>query len=90
MFHLHSSRSYYLYPLPEDLRREEEIVEPEGIDVNWTRIGEEVTEVLEHKPGDLYVRRIVLLKYVLRKDWQHFHCCLFHGVMPEPVYWQNC
>ena len=36
--------------LPEDLRREEEIIEPEGIDESWVRIGEEVTEQLEHKP----------------------------------------
>jgi transposase len=57
-------------PLPENLRREEEVIEPEGIDENWTRIGEEVTEVLEHKPGELYVRRIVRPKYALRKALQ--------------------
>jgi len=57
-------------PLPDDLRREEEIIEPEGIDENWTRIGEEITELLEHKPGELYVRRIVRPKYALRKDLQ--------------------
>ena len=57
-------------PLPEDLRREEEVIEPEDIDENWIRIGEEVTEVLEHKPGELYVRRIVRPKYALRKNLQ--------------------
>jgi transposase len=57
-------------PLPEDLRREEEVIEPVGLDENWIRIGEEVTEVLEHKPGELYVRRIVRPKYALRKDLQ--------------------
>ena len=57
-------------PLPENLRREEEVIEPEGIDENWIRIGEEVTEVLEHKPGELFVRRIVRPKYALRKDLQ--------------------
>jgi transposase len=57
-------------PLPEDLRREEEVIEPEGIDENWIRIGEEVTEVLEHNPGELFVRRIVRPKYALRKDLQ--------------------
>jgi transposase len=55
-------------PLPEHLRREEEIIEPEGIDESWVRIGEEVTEVLEHKPGELFVRRIVRPKYVLKND----------------------
>jgi transposase len=57
-------------PLPEDLRREEEIIEPEGIDENWIKIGEEVTEILEHKPGELYVRRIVRPKYALKKSLQ--------------------
>lgn len=57
-------------PLPDFLRREEEIIEPEGIDENWERIGEEVTEVLEHKPGELYVRRIVRPKYALKKKLQ--------------------
>ena len=55
-------------PLPDYLRREEEIIEPEGIDESWVRIGEEVTEVLEHKPGELFVRRIVRPKYVLKTD----------------------
>jgi transposase len=57
-------------PLPDDLRREEEIIEPEGIDENWVRIGEEITEILEHKPGELYVRRIVRPKYALKKALQ--------------------
>ena len=57
-------------PLPEHLRREEEIIEPEGIDINWTRIGEEVTEILEHKPGELYVRRIIRPKYALKNEFQ--------------------
>jgi transposase len=57
-------------PLPEDLRREVEVIEPDGIDDNWIRIGEEVTEVLEHKPGEFYVRRIVRPKYALKKDQQ--------------------
>jgi transposase len=57
-------------PLPDFLRREIEILEPEGIDENWVRIGEEVTEVLEHKPGELYVRQIVRPKYALKKNKQ--------------------
>jgi transposase len=57
-------------PLPEELRREEEVIEPEGIDANWVRIGEEVTEVLEHKPGELYVRRITRPKYAVKPNRQ--------------------
>lgn len=57
-------------PLPEFLRREDEIIEPEGIDANWVRIGEEITEILEHKPGELFVRRIIRPKYALKKSIQ--------------------
>ena len=55
-------------PLPEHLRRETEVIEPEGIDDNWVKIGEEVTEVLEYKPGEIFVRRIVRPKYALKKS----------------------
>ena len=42
----HARKQPVRLPLPEHLRREEEIIEPEGIDENWVRIGEEVTEQL--------------------------------------------
>jgi len=57
-------------PLAEQLRREVEVIEPEGIDETWVRIGEEVTEQLEHKPGELNVRRIIRPKYALKRDLQ--------------------
>lgn len=66
----HAKKQPVRLPLPEHLRREEEIIEPEGIDENWVHIGEEVTEQLEHKPGELYVRRIIRHKYALKKDLQ--------------------
>ena len=66
----HAKKQPVRLPLPEHLRREEEIIEPEGIDENWVRIGEEVTEQLEHKPGELYVRRIIRHKYALKKEIQ--------------------
>ncbi|TFG74457.1 MAG: IS66 family transposase [Thermodesulfobacteriales bacterium] len=66
----HTKKQPVRLTLPEDLRREEEIIEPEGIDENWVRIGEEVTEQLEHKPGEIYVRRIIRRKYALKKDLQ--------------------
>jgi transposase len=56
--------------LPDHLRRETEVIEPEGIDENWGCIGQEVTEILEHKPGEIYVRQIIRPKYVLRKELQ--------------------
>jgi transposase len=70
-------------PLPEHLRREEEVVEPEGIDENWTRIGEEVTEILEHKPGELYVRRIIRPKYALKNELQRLRRPLKMGRSPR-------
>lgn len=57
-------------PLPDFLRREEEIIVPEGINEDWECLGEEVTEILEHKPGEIYVRRIVRPKYALKKHLQ--------------------
>lgn len=33
------------------------VIEPEGIDLNlYKKIGEEVTRVVEHKPGQLYIK----------------------------------
>jgi transposase len=50
--------------LPEGLRREEIIIEPAG-DLSGCRVmGEEVTEVLEYLPGELYVKTYKRLKYV--------------------------
>lgn len=54
--------------IPENLRREVEIIEPEGVDEAWIKIGEEITEVLECKPGEVYVRRIVRPKYALKEQ----------------------
>jgi len=72
-------------PLPEHLRREEEIILPEGIDENWVRIGEEVTEQLEHKPGELYVRRIIRHKYALKKDLQVQQELAADGILNKTV-----
>lgn len=49
----------------EHLERRDEIVEPEEIPAGGKRIGEEVTELLEYKPGELYIRRLVRPKYAL-------------------------
>lgn len=53
-------------PLPDYLRREERILMPEGIDENWTRIGEEINETLQQKPGELYVLRLIRPIFVLK------------------------
>jgi transposase len=53
--------------LPESLERKEERIRPAGVDeVNWKKNGEEITEILEHKPDKFYVRRIIREKWVLK------------------------
>ena len=43
-----------------------DIIDVEGIDLTrYRKIGEEVTKVVEHEPGKLYVREIVRIKYGL-------------------------
>ena len=81
----HAKKQPVRLPLPEHLRREEEIILPEGIDENWVRIGEEVTEQLEHKPGELYVRRIIRHKYALKKDLQVQQELGAAGILNKPV-----
>ncbi len=51
--------------IPDHLRREEVVIEPENIPEGAVRIGEEVTEKLEYKPGEVYVLHIVRPKYAL-------------------------
>lgn len=43
---------------PEKLRREEIILNPQGIDLSGAvRVGEDATEVLAYTPAELYVKR---------------------------------
>ena len=50
-------------PIPADLPRVEEVIEPEEDVTDMKRIGEDVTEVMEYVPGKVWVRRIVRPKY---------------------------
>jgi transposase len=49
--------------LPESLRREEILIEPTGDTAGCKKIGEEITEVLEYEPGELYVKQYRRPKY---------------------------
>ena len=51
--------------LPAHLPRVEEIIEPSSIDPGAKKIGEEITEVLEYNPANIYVRKIIRPKYAL-------------------------
>lgn len=54
--------------LPEHLRREEFIIEPGADITGCKRMGEEITEVLEYAPGELFVKKYVRPKYAKPQD----------------------
>lgn len=54
--------------IPAHFPRVEEVIEPDNVDPNAIKIGEEITELLEIKPMTIFVRRIVRPKYALPKD----------------------
>jgi transposase len=49
--------------LPESLRREEIVIEPTEDTASCKKMGEEITEVLEYQPGELYVKQYKRIKY---------------------------
>jgi transposase len=53
--------------LPESLRREEIIIEPAADITGCKKMGEEITEVLEYEPGELFVKKYIRPKYA-RQD----------------------
>jgi transposase len=55
-------------PLPASLRREEIIIEPQEDVSGLTRLEDEVTEVLEVKAAEFYVKRYVRHKYVRKQE----------------------
>lgn len=57
-------------PLPASLPRQEIILEPQGDTTGMKRIGEEVTEELDYKPGKFFVRRFIRPKYAPQEQSQ--------------------
>ncbi len=50
---------------------ETEVIKPDGVDLSlYRRIGEEVTRVVKHRPGMLYVKEIIRPKYALKDNSQ--------------------
>lgn len=49
--------------LPESLRRQEIVIEPNADITGCKKMGEEITEVLEYEPGELYVKQYRRIKY---------------------------
>lgn len=54
--------------LPESLRREKIIIEPIEDTTGCRKMGEEITEVLEYEPGELYVKQYKRIKYARPGD----------------------
>ena len=52
-------------PFPEALRREEQILLPDGTDLSGAKkIGEDITETLAYKPCELFVKKVVRPKFL--------------------------
>jgi transposase len=55
-------------PIPAHLRREEIIIEPEEVPEGVKKIGEEITEVMEYKKAEIYVKKYIRPKYALPQE----------------------
>lgn len=55
-------------PLPPHLPRREEIINPDNIPENAKKIGENITEILEYEPANIYVRKIIRPKYIVESS----------------------
>lgn len=64
--------------LPESLRREEIIIEPAEDTQGYKKMGEEITEVLEYEPGELYVKQYKRIRYTRPEDG-----CILIGQLPS-------
>lgn len=51
--------------LPDHLRREEMIIEPTADISGCKKMGQEITEVLEYNPGELFVKKYIRNKYAM-------------------------
>jgi transposase len=55
-------------PIPAHLRREEITIEPDNVPEGSKKIGEDITEVMEYKKADIYVKKYIRPKYALPKE----------------------
>lgn len=53
---------------PTHLPRVQEIIIPENLPAGAKKIGELITEILEHNPSSVYVKQIIRYKYALPKE----------------------
>lgn len=55
-------------PLPEHLRVEETVIEPDCDTTDMVHIGDEITDQLAYTPADLYIERTIRPKYARRSE----------------------
>jgi transposase len=65
-------------PLPADLPRVKEYIDPVTLPANTRCIGEDITEILEYIPASFYVRQIIRRKYVQNDGFGS----VFMGALP--------
>src|SRR5690625_2407248 len=53
---------------PADLPREDQILNPEGIEEDrYEKIGEDITEILAYQPGNIFVKRIIRPRWAKKR-----------------------
>lgn len=70
-------------PIPENIPRIEEHIYPENTNLEkWIELEPEITEILEHKPEEFFVRRIIRHKYVLRDKSTQMESTIVTAALP--------
>jgi len=74
---------------PADLPREDQILNPEGIEEDrYEKIGEDITEILAYQPGNIFVKRIIRPRWALKneeKSEEHQKTILQENIPPRLI-----
>ena len=62
--------------LPAHLPRKTEVIEPENLPEGSKFIGNEITEILEYDPANIYVRQIIRPKYIIESSDEATHIAI--------------
>ena len=71
--------------LPAHLRREEIVIEPNEIPEGSKKIGAEITESLEYKEAEIFVKRIIRNKYALPQEEGVIIASMPNQVLPKMI-----
>lgn len=70
-------------PIPENIPRVDEHIYPQNINPQeWIELEPEITEVLEHKPEEFFVRRIIRHKYIARDKSSQTESAIITATLP--------